>query len=152
MPSPSERWTICRMGHVHWGAIGGAGILFRYAGQGVPTTYLLAQRSRWVDQGGTWGMPGGAIRSGETPQDAARREVNEEIGTVPLYRATEVDVQDCGGGWTFRIFDAEVEEEFMAYCGRETDATGWFTAEMMKVLPLHPGVRRWLEKGCGLGP
>jgi 8-oxo-dGTP diphosphatase len=136
---------VCEKGHVHWGAAGGAGILFRHMPQKGAPSYLLQQRSRGPDYGGTWGIPGGAIRNGESPEAAARREVKEEIGVLPEYRPTGLEVQDCGGGWKFHIFRADVEEPFLAFCGQETDATGWFTKEDMLSLPLHPGVQEWLD-------
>ena len=142
----TDRWTVCEKGHVHWGVNGGAGLLFRYVpNQGEPT-YLLQQRSRWVDYGGTWGIPGGAIRDGESSEETARREVAEEIGVLPDYRITAVEVQDCGGGWSFHILTADVDEPFTAYCGKQTDATGWFTREEMRSLPLHPGFQEWLDQ------
>jgi 8-oxo-dGTP diphosphatase len=137
----SERWMICAAGHVHWGADGGAGLLLRHLPRDGPASYLLAQRSRWVDEGGTWGIPGGAMKSGESPKAAARREAEEEIGLLPDYRLTGVIVQDCGGGWRFHIVCADVDEAFPAFCLQETDATGWFTIEQMRTLPLHPGFR-----------
>jgi 8-oxo-dGTP pyrophosphatase MutT (NUDIX family) len=146
VPPLSDRWTVCELGHYHWGLLGGAGLLFRHVSAGEPASYLLVQRSRWVDEGGSWSIPGGAIRDGETPEAAARREAKEEIGVIPRYRVTDIDVQDCGGGWSFTIFCADVDEEFLAYSGAQTDATGWFTLEMMKVLPLHSGVHMWLGR------
>jgi 8-oxo-dGTP diphosphatase len=145
--SLGERWTICAGGHVHWGVHGGAGLLLRYVPADGPPVYLLQQRSRWVDEGGTWGIPGGAIRSGESPEAAARREALEEIGTLPpRYRITRIEAQDCGAGWTFHIVTADVDRPFEAYSVQETDATGWFTGEQMRTLPLHPGMRRWLDE------
>jgi hypothetical protein len=47
--SMTERWTVCRLGHVHWGAIGGAGLLLRWASEG-PALYLLQRRSQSVDE------------------------------------------------------------------------------------------------------
>jgi len=145
-PAAGERWTICRLGHVHWGANGGAGLLLRHAISGSQPRYLLALRSRWVDEPATWGIPGGAIRAGESPEAAARREMSEEIGHVPVYRVTGEQVQDCGGGWRFHVFLADVDEMFDAYSVLETDATGWFTTQEMLNLPLHPGVRLWLSE------
>ncbi len=143
MTLPAERWTICSYDHVHWGALGGAGLLLRHVPAAGEPTYLLQRRSRSVDEGGTWSIPGGAIRAGESPETAARRETIEEIGALPPYRVTEIEHQDCGGGWIFHIICADVEREFVAFCGQETDATGWFTREQMQNLALHPGLRAW---------
>jgi 8-oxo-dGTP diphosphatase len=107
--------------------------------------YLLQQRSYSVDHGGTWGIPGGAIRAGESPEMAARREAAEEIGPVPPVRVTSIGVQECDGGWKFYIVSADVDREFCAFCVRETEATGWFTREEMKSLRLHPDFRQWIE-------
>ncbi|HUA46154.1 MAG TPA: NUDIX hydrolase [Solirubrobacteraceae bacterium] len=145
-PAPGERWTICTLDHVHWGANGGAGLLLRHPSAEGEPRYLLALRSRWVDEPATWGIPGGAIRDGEAPEEAARRETAEEIGQLPPYRVVAQVVQDCGGGWRFHIFLADVELMFDAYSVHETDATGWFTTREMRELPLHAGVRRWLDE------
>lgn len=144
--APGERWTICALGHVHWGANGGAGLLLRHVPTDSEPRYLLALRSRWVDEPARWGIPGGAIRDGESAEGAARREMVEEIGQVPIYRVAADQVQDCGGGWRFHIFLADVDEMFDAYSVLETDATGWFTTQEMRNLPLHSGVQRWLDE------
>jgi 8-oxo-dGTP diphosphatase len=141
-----ERWTVCEKGHVHWGADGAAGLLFQYLPQEGEPSYLLQQRSRWVDHGGTWGIPGGAMRAGEAPEAAARREAEEEIGPVAKYSVTGVKAQDCGGGWKFHIVTASVDLPFEAFCVQETDAVGWFTREEMSSLSLHPGFRKWLDE------
>jgi 8-oxo-dGTP diphosphatase len=142
----AERWFTCRAGHLHWGALGGAGILFRVEGASADATrYLLTQRSRWVDEGGTWGIPGGALRDAESPEQAARRETLEEIGVLPNHRITGVDPRPCGGGWTFTVIHAVVDAPFEAFAARETDATGWFTRAQMLRLPLHPGVAALLS-------
>lgn len=50
-------------------------------------TILLIQRARDPYRG-YWTLPGGRIESGETPQDAARREIAEEVGlTLGAIRA-----------------------------------------------------------------
>ncbi len=114
-PDSSDRWTFCSLGHVHWGARGGAGLLLRYVPATGEPVYLLTERSRWVDEGGTWGMPGGAIHDGESVETAAHREATEEIWPVPAYRVTGTEVQDCGGGWTFRIVHADVDAPFTVH-------------------------------------
>jgi 8-oxo-dGTP diphosphatase len=145
-PAPGERWTICSLDHVPWGANGGAGLLLRYKAADGDSRYLLALRSRSVDEPATWGIPGGAIRDGESPEEAARRETVEEVGSLPRYRRVAEEVQDCGGGWQFHIILADVDAPIEAYSSQETEATGWFTRRDMENLPLHPGIRRWLDE------
>lgn len=144
--SPADRWTVCEEGHIHWGANGAAGLLLRYAPRGETPAYLLQRRSRLVDHGGTWGMPGGAMRRGESPEAAARREAEEEIGQLPFYRVTGIETQDCGGGWKFYVVTADVDHPFEAFCVRETDAVGWFSRDEMRSFDLHPGFLRWLDE------
>jgi hypothetical protein len=78
-----ERWTFCDQGHVHLGAVGAAGLLLRYLPTEGEPSYLLQQRSTGVDYGGTWGIPGGAIREGESPEMTAQREAEEESANCP---------------------------------------------------------------------
>src|SRR5690242_21690571 len=62
----------------HWGRYGAAGLLVAASADDV-THVLLDQRAEWVHQGGTIGVPGGAIHPGEEPLDAALREASEEV-------------------------------------------------------------------------
>jgi len=41
---------------------------------------LLLKRPDEVHQGGLWSFPGGKVDAGETPLDAAKRELTEETG------------------------------------------------------------------------
>ena len=141
----TDIWTICQLGHVHWGSAGAAGFLFRYRPETGDPLFLLQRRSSSVDYGNTWGVPGGAIREGESPEAAARREMLEEIGHLPTYQVAQIIVQDCGGSWRFYMIVADVDEQFVAFCAKETDATGWFTPREMQHLTLHPGLQKWLD-------
>jgi 8-oxo-dGTP pyrophosphatase MutT (NUDIX family) len=74
-----------------WGAQG-AGCLFFARSTG---RFLVAHRSRQVEQPGTWGTWGGAIDRGEDPVEAVKREAHEETGytgpieIVPAYVFTK---------------------------------------------------------------
>lgn len=85
------------------------------------------------------------MKKGETPKVAARRVAAEEIWPVPRYRVRGIEVQDCGGGWQFHIVSADVTELFAAHPVKETAATGWFTIEQIRALPLLPEIRRWVD-------
>lgn len=43
---------------------------------------LVARRQPGVHLAGTWEFPGGRVEPGESPEDAARRELAEETGFV----------------------------------------------------------------------
>jgi len=119
--------------------------LFRFSPKQGESEFLLQLRSEGVDYPRTWGIPGGAIRERESPEAAAIRELEEEIGVIPSFAITETHIQDCGGGWTFYCILADVESRFTAFSVRETDATGWFTVDEMHALRMHPELRRWMD-------
>src|SRR5437588_10794134 len=68
--APSQEKRKCRDEH----SSGGAVIAFR---DGTPFVALIATRGRT-----RWGLPKGAVSEGETSEQAALREVNEETGLV----------------------------------------------------------------------
>ena len=43
---------------------------------------LIAKRPDKTHQGGLWEFPGGKIETGETPQQALQREMQEEMGAL----------------------------------------------------------------------
>lgn len=103
-----------------WGAAGaGCVILARDTGR-----ILVAHRSDYVEQPGTWGGWGGAIDRGEDPVEAVKREVSEETGYMgrveiePLY----VFKKD-----TFRYFNflAIVDSEFSPRLDWENQGFKW---------------------------
>ena len=47
------------------------------------SSVLLLKRSSKVNDGNTWGLPGGHIEKGEMPAQAAARELYEEMGFLP---------------------------------------------------------------------
>ncbi|GAA4919134.1 NUDIX hydrolase [Streptomonospora salina] len=83
--SDGDGWVTLPDGSRRWGRFGSAGLLLlapegREAGG---SHVLMQHRAVWSHQGGTWGVPGGARNSDETPVQAALREFGEEVAGDP---------------------------------------------------------------------
>ncbi|MEI8036236.1 MAG: NUDIX hydrolase, partial [Betaproteobacteria bacterium] len=150
-PHEDEFWVSCGKGHTHYGEHGAAGMLIRHTDDEGNHRYLLQKRAPWVDHGNTWGVPGGAIRKGENPEEAAMNETKEEIGHLPglkpIHRYT-----DDHDGWAYHTIVAQAPERFNisdADQNDESSGTGWFTREEMNKLPLHPGFASSVDKVIG---
>ena len=136
----TDRWTTCDQGHTHWGSAGAAGLLMRHTDDEGTKRFYLQQRSPWVQHGGTYSIPGGALHHGESPQDGAHREATEEMGDLPPMRHARTH-SDEHGGWGYHTVIADVDHQFEPEGddGHEHAGGGWHTSDEMKDLPLHPG-------------
>lgn len=138
-----DRYVTCEQGHRHWGAAGAAGLLIRHRGDDGAYRYLLQHRSPDVQHGGTWSTPGGALQRGESPEEGARREAEEEFGALPSGLKHHHTFTDDHGGWAYHTVVMDAPHRFEPDGGGEDDwehgGHGWFTPQEMKDLPLHPG-------------
>ena len=133
----------------YWGR-GGAGVLFTCSEDG---TVLLLLRAAWVEQGGTWGIPGGGIGEGfyRTPVqpitdmrvflEKAKEEVEEECGSLPPgVRSLRADLpfteyEDCGFRYVTFILDiTRAQKATWAPFSDdgENDAFVWFPLDAVK--------------------
>jgi 8-oxo-dGTP diphosphatase len=139
----TDRYVTCDQGHDHWGAAGAAGLLVRHRGDDGAYSYLLQHRSPYVQHGGTWSTPGGALAHGESPEQGARREAEEEFGPLPSGLTHHHTFSDNHGGWAYHTVVMDSPHRFEPAGGDvgdwETQGHGWFTPAEMKGLQLHPG-------------
>ncbi|MFN0043720.1 MAG: NUDIX domain-containing protein [Alphaproteobacteria bacterium] len=72
--------------------------------------YLMQQRDDRADiyYPGYWGLFGGAVDEGETPIEALRREIKEEIdldpGEARYFTRFDFDMSGVGRRWLYRVF------------------------------------------------
>ena len=103
---------------------------------------LLQHRAPWSHQGGTWGLPGGARDSHETPEEAAVREAHEEAGLVSSFvsvRATVITAVASGTDWTYTTVVADAPEQLPTVANFESAEMRWVGEDEVDELPLHPG-------------
>jgi 8-oxo-dGTP pyrophosphatase MutT (NUDIX family) len=101
---------------------------------------LMQHRVAWSHHGGTWGVPGGARKAGESAEDAALREAHEEAN-VPgaTLRIIHTSVFDLGF-WSYTTVVAEALEPFDAVIAdHESHELRWVPVDEVDALPLHPG-------------
>jgi 8-oxo-dGTP diphosphatase len=140
-----DGWVISESGAHFWGRHGAAGLLLRAPGTTGTAAVLLQHRAPWSHQGGTWGLPGGARDSHETPEQAAVREANEEAGLTAeqlTVRTTVVTAEisgSSGGRWTYTTVIADAPEQLETVPNRESSELRWVAEEDVAGLPLHPG-------------
>jgi 8-oxo-dGTP pyrophosphatase MutT (NUDIX family) len=113
----------------------------------------MQHRVAWSHFGGTWGVPGGARKAGETAEAAALREAHEEAN-VPAddLRILHTSVLDLGF-WSYTTVVAQALKPFDAVVGdHESHELRWVPIDEVDALPLHPAfaaawpeLRTWLR-------
>jgi ADP-ribose pyrophosphatase YjhB (NUDIX family) len=135
-----DGWTLCDAGHQHWGRHGAAGLLMRMTAPDGAVRVLRQRRAWWTHHGGTWGVPGGARASWETPEQAALREVGEEVAVSLDGVAIDGIHHDDHGGWSYWTVIASTTTMLAARPrSRETAEMRWVPTREVDGLPLHPG-------------
>jgi 8-oxo-dGTP pyrophosphatase MutT (NUDIX family)/2'-5' RNA ligase len=138
----SDRWITTDDGEAVWGARGASGVL-AYIEVGGERRYFLHERASWVDHGGTWGIPGGAVQDGLDPVASALVEFGEETGIpASILSVEQALVTAQKGDWTYTTVIARSSEAFISDGSHEANGGGWYTWDEMKTLNLHPDFAR----------
>lgn len=122
------------------GKIKAAGILFLSPDKEV----LLMRRAGNEDHNGEWALPAGKIEAGETPEQAARRETQEEAGYEHEGGLSPFMHSDSYGV-DFVTYLAN-SQKFAPHLNAEHDDAKWVPINEAAKLPLHPGVKAALAK------
>ncbi len=143
MQHDGNGWVHCGQGHRHWGRFGAAGLLLQWpprADEQREPLILLQHRAIWTADGGTWGIPGGARDSHETPVQTALREAYEETG-IAARSVAVIDefLDDHGAGWSYTTVLATAREEVQLIPQEESEELRWVAVSVVEELGLHPG-------------
>lgn len=148
-PFEDEWWVRCDAGHEHYGEHGAAGLLLRmWSEPGEAWAYLLQKRAAWVDHGGTWSVPSGALHQGEDVRSGALREAHEEgVGDLDIAPGDPLDplvFTADHGGWAFHTVLVTVASAPEITDTAESTLHQWFSLEQARTLDLHPGFAAFL--------
>lgn len=116
-----------------------AGLLVRDRGR-----VLMQLRSPWVQHGGTWSIPGGAVDDDEAAADTALREASEETGLRrrDLHLTGHSHVAEPVPGWTYTTVVARLRKRARGAAlltSWEATRHEWVSVEDVSGMALHPG-------------
>ena len=115
-------------------ARGGAGVLFICDDE-----LFLMRRSRFVNNPLTWSVPGGGSEPNETKAETAKREVIEEVGSMPpIKRVINYSIFVCE-------ITPQAKNEWKPMLNWEHETSGWFKLNELP-MDLFPGLKNIIDK------
>jgi len=103
--------------------------------------YLFLLRNQ-KKHSGHWGLVGGGLENDESPIEALRREIREEIGEIEIKKIVPLEKFTAENtNFEYHTYLATVENEFIPLLNEEHRGYAW-TALNDYPKPLHPGVWR----------
>ena len=110
---------------------------------------MLRRSSTEPNYGGHWSLPGGKVEEGETPDQGAKREAEEEMGGSMNGRSLKlIDQRMTPTGMAFHTFAHPVEKKFQPKLNSEHSGFTWSPLNQLPQ-PMHPGVKATLSDRIG---
>lgn len=106
---------------------------------------LMAERTPKQLSPGFWELPGGKIDPGESPQEAAIRELEEEIGIRALSLTPWIRYEHAFRVRRIRLHFFKVNQWVGTPHGREGQRVAWIDPGVPAVAPILPSVERVLN-------
>jgi mutator protein MutT len=104
---------------------------------------LICQRPAHKRHGGLWEFPGGKLEPGESHDDAARRELAEELGVdVEMVGPVLLSIADPGSQFVIDFTPVTILGEPRCL---EHSALEWLTLDELPSIELAPSDRRFVE-------
>lgn len=108
--------------------------------------YLVGRRPGHKRHGGLWEFPGGKLDPGESWEEGAARELDEELGLrLERLGAALFEARDPESPFLIRFVEAEVSGRLEA---REHSAVEWYTPDELTRLPLAPSDAAFVATLC----
>ena len=113
---------------------------------------LLVKRNRSPGKG-LWAIPGGRVKLGETLQNAAEREVQEETGITikagsPVYTFDFIET-DNQGNTRFHYVIVDLMADYISgqpLAGDDASEARWFASDELNTLPISDSTDKALKK------
>jgi ADP-ribose pyrophosphatase YjhB (NUDIX family) len=115
--------------------------------------FLLVLRANPPGKG-VYAFPGGRAEAGETPEETAIRELEEETGlrgrNPRFFTAYDLPPSADGGvGFYLSVFEIDAEWPETATAADDADALGWYSVEEMRQIAVLPSVLECAERIAG---